>query len=96
VNTADLASYAVATRDPLVHKASEAAARYALWSGHWRGLLRDRDPIVLLIPPALLRLGQGRRAERWAERLVRHGFTPAIGWPGYVDRPWDRLPAGCL
>jgi hypothetical protein len=96
VNTADLASYAVATRDPLVRKASEAAARYALWSGHWRGLLRDRDPIVLLIPPTLLRLGQVRRAERWAERLLRHGFTPAIGWPGYVDRPWDRLPAGCL
>ncbi|MCU1603283.1 MAG: hypothetical protein JWO22_3992 [Frankiales bacterium] len=96
VNTADLASYAMATSDPLVRKASEAATRYALVSGHWRGLLRDRDPITLLVPSVLWRLGQRHQAERWAARLVAQGWAPALGWPGHLDRPWQLLPAGCL
>ncbi len=96
VNTADLASYAMATADPLVRKASEAAARYAQISGHWRGLLRDRDPITLLVPSILWRLGHRQAADRWAARLVQQGWAPALGWPGHIDRPWDLLPAGCL
>jgi hypothetical protein len=96
VNVSDLASYAVATRDPLVRKAAAAAAEYAARSGHWRGLLRDRDPITLLVPAVLLRLGHPRAADRWAGRLIASGFAPAMGWPGHVDQPWDGLPAGCL
>jgi hypothetical protein len=96
VNTADLASYAMVTGDPVVRRRALAAARYARASGHWRALLRERDPVTLLVPGALLRLGQLTAAQRWAGRLVEAGWAPALGWPGHVDQPWARLPAGAL
>jgi hypothetical protein len=96
VNTADLAAYALVTGDLLVRDAAVGAARYARRSGHWRALLRDRDPVVLLVPSVLQRLGQVRDAERWAARLTAAGWAPALGWPGYVDQPCPRLPAGAL
>lgn len=94
VNTADLASYAAATGDLLVRDAARSAARYARASGHWHALRRDRDPVVLLVPAALLRLGAERAARRWADRLRADGWAPAVGWPGHVDRLWERLPPG--
>lgn len=96
VNAADLASYALVTGDPVVRRAARGAARYARRSGHWHGLLRQREPVVLLVPAILWRLGEDRAAHRWATRLRAQGWAPAVGWPGYVDRPWPRLPAGAL
>ena len=80
----------------LAQRRALAGARYARASGPWRSLLRDGDPVVLLVPAALQRLGLAAAAQRWADRLVAAGMAPALGWPGLLDQPWPRLPAGAL
>lgn len=94
VNLHDLAVLARAAPTPTVVRTLRRALRWARATGFFRAQRVARDPLVVLVPVLLRNAGLGRAAARAAAVLRRAGYAPCLGWPGYEDRLWPRLPAG--
>ena len=68
--------------------------RFARRSGFFRAEVRRGGAVAPLIPAALRLAGRGRAADALAERQLRAGGAPMIGWPGYTDSLWAELAPG--